>query len=651
MVRVYVSLCVHEEEICVSGVSPHGVGVSVMIFFRGAPGPRKKTRQALIPIITPAIKNHPFHAFAIRTCVAMDRAMMDEDPWDQRGRHSLELAGADEKARATLRPSASTEAKEALAFDGERQLEKGMAGVSIEMPASRVRCVILGAAGRDFHLFLTCFKDNPHVDVVAFTCTQIPFLERRTIFPFPLSGPLYPGGVPIVPEFELEHLLAGATPHVDKVILAYSDISVDAVDKLRQRVASASPTTAFIPYTDDEAILQKSLLRPRTRAKVLAITGVRTGVGKSQASRYAMKYLTQQEGLKVVSLRHPMPYGNLIEERVQKFSSYEDLERQHVTIEEREEYEPYIAVGLSVYAGVDYQAILDVAESESPDVILFDGGNNDLPFIKPDLYIVVADPFRPGHETTYFPGKFNFTHADVVLINKTDSAPRNGVRGLMQSAHSRNPTASIVVSRSPPTLIREESACHLARHDDRFPEQRPEHIIQKGCHVLCVEDGPSCTHGGMPFGAATFAALEAGACEIVDPRPFLKGSLVDVFNKYEGLGPLLPCMGYSPEQVQDLKETINATICDTVVCGTPIDLRRVLGDGQLNKPLVRVRYELCDVPEDEVKELMSKQPFEQEVTGRFSDILHKFADLVRHDANPQSVPTIQQFIASGGNPL
>ena len=492
------------------------------------------------------------------------------------------------------------------------------------------RIVILGAAGRDFHLFLTAYRDDPDVVVLAFTCAQIPFLEKRRTFPANLANlPLttgaarYPEGIPITPEAELESLLASFSPPADEVVLAYSDLANEEVDALRRRVAESSPTTEFKRFVDDSELMAKSMLRPTTKARVLAITGVRTGVGKSQVSRAAMCYLTQVEGLKVVAMRHPMPYGDLELQAVQRFASEDDLAANKCTIEEREEYEPYVSMGMCIYAGVDFLQILAMAEEdENPDVILWDGGNNDVPFFQPDLWVCVCDPYRPGHEATHFPGGVNFDRADVLLINKVGTGPKGGVRLILQAAHERNPAARVVLCKSPPVLVREEPVSTIAHNDGRFLEVRPD-LLVRGKRVLCVEDGPSVTHGGLERGAATIAALDNGASELVDPRATVVGSLRATFDAYgDHLGACLPAMGYSDEQVADLKATIDATPCDIVLAGTPIDLKHVLHG--CNKPIVRVKYEVADVTNEEAEALRAFPPADQSIAA-LRDVLRDFA--------------------------
>ncbi|MDH3197932.1 MAG: cyclic 2,3-diphosphoglycerate synthase [Candidatus Krumholzibacteria bacterium] len=418
------------------------------------------------------------------------------------------------------------------------------------------RIVIMGAAGRDFHNFNTVFRNDAHVTVVAFTAAQIPDIEGRT-YPARLSGDLYPGGIPIVAEEDLADLIR--RERVDVVVFSYSDVSYQHV---MQRGALANAMGAdFVTLGAERAML--SSIKP-----VIAITAVRTGSGKSQTTRKVSR-LVRERGYRVVVVRHPMPYGDLTRQVVQRFASYDDLDRHECTIEEREEYEHHLAAGSVVFAGVDYAAILREAEKEA-DVILWDGGNNDLPFYKPDLWITVVDPHRPGHEVQYYPGETNLYRADVVVVNKMDSATPGGVATVLANVASRNPRATVVKASSPVTVEGDAS------------------LIQ-GKRVLCVEDGPTLTHGEMKFGAAVVAARRHGAASIVDPRPWAAGRIRETFDAYPGIGELLPAMGYGDEQIEDLQRTINAVDCDVVIVGTPIDLLRLV---DVNKPAVRVSYAL-----------------------------------------------------------
>ena len=421
---------------------------------------------------------------------------------------------------------------------------------------SNKKILILGAAGKDFHTFNCVFRGKrDQFEVVAFTATQIPWIEDR-IYPAVLAGPGYPDGIPIRDESELEDLVRKFK--VDECVFAYSDVSYDYIDKMRKRCEAAG--TSFRTATAQETMVDCA--KP-----VIAICAVRTGAGKSQTTRKVRDILIGM-GKKVVAIRHPMPYGDLAKQAVQRFATIDDLKKHECTIEEMEEYEPHIANNTIVYSGVDYHAIIRQAEQEA-DVVLWDGGNNDTPFYKPDLHITVVDPHRPGNELTYYPGRDNFEMADVLLFNKMDTADPDNVKIIEKNAREHNPDAILIYANSPATA------------DD------PSMITGK--RVLVVEDGPTTTHGGMKIGAGTVAARAAKAAELVDPRPFLKGSLIDTFKKYPTIGPLLPAMGYSDQQVKDLEDTIEAVDCDVVVIGTPIDLRRIV---KISKPSVRVQYEL-----------------------------------------------------------
>jgi predicted GTPase len=423
------------------------------------------------------------------------------------------------------------------------------------MQNSPRRVVILGAAGRDFHDFNTVFRDDPASRVVAFTATQIPGIEGRR-YPPALAGPLYPDGIPIVPEEELGELIR--RERVDACVFSYSDVSHPTVMHLASKAVAAGA---------DFVLLGANRTMLKAKVPVIAVTAVRTGAGKSQTTRYLSRIL-KERGLRVVAVRHPMPYGNLAAQACQRFAAYADLDREKCTIEEREEYEPHLDNGFVVYAGVDYGRILREAEKEA-EVILWDGGNNDLPFYVPDLHICIADPHRAGHETAYHPGEANFRRADVILINKCDTADAGNIHLIENAAAALNPKARVLRCGSPVVC------------------ERPE--LVRGKRALVVEDGPTLTHGGMTFGAGLVAAKKAGAAAIVDPLPYAVGSLVETFRKYPNAAGILPAMGYGDEQVKDLAETIARTPCDVVVVGTPIDLTRVLTIG---KPWVRVRYEL-----------------------------------------------------------
>ena len=419
----------------------------------------------------------------------------------------------------------------------------------------RIRVLIMGAAGRDFHNFNTFFRDRKRYEVVAFTATQIPNIEGR-VYPPELAGSLYPEGIPIYPEEELADLIQ--EHRISQVVFAYSDVSHEYVMHKASLVLAASA---------DFRLLGTRHTMVESTKPVVAVCAVRTGSGKSQTTRHVCDTL-QALDHKVVAIRHPMPYGDLVAQKVQRFADYGDLDKHNCTIEEREEYEPHIDRGVVVYAGVDYEAILREAEQEA-DIIVWDGGNNDLPFYKPDLFIVVADPHRPGHELTYYPGESNLRAADVVVLNKIDTANLDGIAQVRKNVRSVNPTATILEAASP---IFVEDPAAIA-----------------GKQVLVVEDGPTLTHGEMAYGAGYVAAQRFGAAEIVDPRPYAVGSITATFEKYPTTGAVLPAMGYGDEQICDLEETINATPCDLVIIGTPIDLRRVVN---IKHPTERVRYEL-----------------------------------------------------------
>ena len=422
---------------------------------------------------------------------------------------------------------------------------------------NRKRVVIMGAAGRDFHDFNVVYRLDPGVEVVAFTATQIPGIAGRR-YPAELAGPMYDEGIPIVPEVELEQLIRRRS--VDEVVFAYSDVSHETVMHAASRVLAAGA---------DFTLLGPARTMIKSRRPVLAVGATRTGAGKSQTTRY-LAGLLADAGLTPVVIRHPMPYGDLVAQRVERFATYADLDRYETTIEEREEYEPHLDAGRVVYAGVDYEAILHEAELEA-DVILWDGGNNDFPFYAPDLYIVVADPLRPGDERHYHPGETNIRMADVVIINKIDSAETEAVDAVRASIAELNPTAEILTARSDLTLVGPSI---------------------EGARVVVVEDGPTLTHGGMHYGAGIVAARRFGAGAIVDPRPVAVGSIREVLDRYPALEPLVPAMGYGPIQTRELEATLNACDADIVLSATPIDLTRVL---HLDKPVTRVRYELAEV--------------------------------------------------------
>ncbi len=423
------------------------------------------------------------------------------------------------------------------------------------MSSNEKRVVILGAAGRDFHDFNTVFRGDPTTRVVAFTATQIPGIAGRR-YPAVLAGPRYASGIPIVPEEDLPRLIQDEK--ADTCVFSYSDVRHEHV----MHLASQS-----IALGADFLLLSARRTMLPAKVPVIAVTAVRTGAGKSQTTRYLSNIL-KKLGKRVVAVRHPMPYGDLADQVCQRFAAYADLDREKCTIEEREEYEPHIDNGFVVYAGVDYGKILARAEEEA-DVILWDGGNNDLPFYVPDLHICIADPHRAGHETAYHPGEANFRRADVLVLNKCDTAEAAGIAAVEEAAARLNPKARVLRAHSPVTL------------------EHPEWVAGK--KVLAVEDGPTLTHGGMRYGAGVVAAKQAGAASLVDPSPYAVGSIRDTYAKYPNAVGILPAMGYGEAQVAELAETIRRTPCDAVVIGTPIDLRRVL---KIDKPAVRVRYDL-----------------------------------------------------------
>ncbi len=434
------------------------------------------------------------------------------------------------------------------------------------------RIVIMGAAGRDFHDFNTYFRGNPDYEVVAFTATQIPNIEDR-LYPTEIAGPEYPRGVPILPEDELESIIEAE--EIDFCTFSYSDVSHEYVMHVASRCLAAGAGLMLLGP-------RQTLLD--SKWPVISVCAVRTGAGKSQTTRYIVSRL-REFGRKPVVVRHPMPYGDLVKQRVQRFETYDDLEFHEVTIEEREEYEPHLRQGTIVYAGVDYEAILRQAEGDG-DLVLWDGGNNDLPFFRPNLHIVIADPHRAGHELAYHPGEANLRMADVVIINKVGSALAEDVETVRRNIAAANPRALVLIGRSPLTI------------------DRPEAL--KGKRVLAVEDGPSLTHGGLQLGAASLAAREHGAKELVDPRPFAVGSIVETFEKYSGTGPVLPAMGYGEEQVSELAETIRNSDADVIAIGTPIDLARLI---DIDRPTVRVTYELT-LDEPEVLDGLLRQTIE-----------------------------------------
>jgi len=438
------------------------------------------------------------------------------------------------------------------------------------------KVIIMGAGGRDFHNFNVVFRDDPNTEVTAFTAAQIPGIDERR-YPAALAGELYPDGIPIRPEHELHDLIREG--HVDDVVLAYSDLAHEDVMHKASLVLAAGAN--FRLLGPDATML-------RSEGPVVAVCAVRTGCGKSQTSRKVGQLLLDA-GLKVALVRHPMPYGDLEAMRVQRFSTIEEIDASDPTIEEREEYELPVELGMIMYAGVDYEQILRQAEAEA-DVVIWDGGNNDLPFFRPDLLIVVADPLRPGHELLYHPGETNLRMADVVVINKVDSAEAHNVEQVLANIEAVNPMAKVVFAKSPPEL-----------------ESGPDLL---GRRVLVVDDGPTLTHGQMPFGAGLVAARNAGAGSIVDPRPYAVGSIKETLERWPQLTNVLPAMGYDDEQLQELEETINAAECDVVVTGTPIDLGRLISS---RHPIRHVRYELEEVGEPTLADVL--EPLVAQVKG------------------------------------
>ncbi|HNS63177.1 MAG TPA: cyclic 2,3-diphosphoglycerate synthase [Anaerolineaceae bacterium] len=430
-----------------------------------------------------------------------------------------------------------------------------------------IRTLIMGAAGRDFHNFNVFFRDNKDYEVVAFTATQIPNIEGRR-YPAELAGSLYPEGIPIYPESELQDLIRKYK--VDQVVFAYSDVPHEVVMHKASLVMAVGA---------DFRLMGQHSTQLKSTKPVISVCAVRTGSGKSQTTR-RVSLILRDMGYKVAAIRHPMPYGDLVKQKVQRFATYADLEKHECTIEEREEYEPHIDNGVIVYAGVDYEAILRQAEQEV-DIVLWDGGNNDFPFYVPDLAIVVADPHRPGHERTYHPGETNIRAADVFVINKVDTADPDAVIAVRDSLHELNPKAVVIEAASPLFV------------DD------PESI--RGKRVLVIEDGPTLTHGEMAYGAGWVAARRFGAAEIVDPRPFAVGTIADTYRKYPSTGAILPAMGYGEKQTRDLEKTIDRADVDMVISATPIDLTRVL---KVRKPMQRVRYELQEIGQPTLEEIL-----------------------------------------------
>ena len=429
------------------------------------------------------------------------------------------------------------------------------------------RVLILGAGGRDFHNFNVFYRPRPEYEVVGFTATQIPDIEGR-IYPSALAGARYPNGIPIYPEEDLEQLVRQL--RVDEVIFAYSDVSHEHVMHLASRAIAVGASFGLLG--PDATMLT-------SRRRVVSIGAARTGAGKSQTTRRVAGIL-KKLGMRTAVIRHPMAYGDFIRQRAQRFATFEDLDRYEVTIEEREEYEPHIQQGTIVYAGVDYADVVQMAEPDA-DVLIWDGGNNDFPFLRTNLHIVLLDPHRAGHELRYHPGEANLRMANVVVINKVDTAKPDDVMTVRTNAARVNPQATIVEAASPVTV------------DD------PSQI--RGRRALVVEDGPTLTHGGMAFGAATLAARNHGARELVDPRPHAVGSIREVFEHYPHLGPVLPAMGYGAEQTRELQETIERADADVVVIGTPVDLRRVMA---LRTPAVRVRYELEERTRPDLEDIL-----------------------------------------------
>ena len=435
---------------------------------------------------------------------------------------------------------------------------------------NKIKVIIMGAAGRDFHNFNVYFRNNSNYEVVAFTATQIPDIAGRK-YPAELSGPLYPEGIPIYSEEELPNLIR--EKQIDQVILAYSDLPYQYVMNKASIVLSNG---ADFRLMGPKSTMLKSNL------PVVSICAVRTGCGKSQTTRKVTDIL-KKKGYKTAVIRHPMPYGDLREQIWQRYENYADLDRYNCTIEEREEYEPHLDRGNILYAGVDYQEILKRAEKDV-DIIVWDGGNNDLPFYKSDLHIVVTDPHRAGHEMAYYPGEANLRMADVVVMNKIDTANLDKINQLRENIHKLAPEAILIEAASPLTV------------------DNPELI--RGKRVLVVEDGPTLTHGEMKYGAGVVAAQKYGAKEIVDPRPYAIGTIKDTYTKYPGIGTLLPAMGYGKKQIQELENTINAVDCDIVIIGTPIDLSRIV---KINKKSIRVKYELQEIGRPDLEEVLSQK--------------------------------------------
>jgi predicted GTPase len=436
---------------------------------------------------------------------------------------------------------------------------------------ARTRVLIAGAAGRDFHNFNLVYRDRPDYEVVAFTATQIPNIDGRR-YPAELAGSLYLEGIPILPGSALEELVR--EHEIDSVVFAYSDVTHEHVMHIGSRALAAGASFHLISPHDTMLVTPKPSV---------AICAVRTGSGKSQTTR-KVAAIFRNAGKRVAVLRHPMPYGDLAAQAVQRFERYEDLDAADATIEEREEYEPHLAEGNLVFAGIDYERILRAAEQEA-DVILWDGGNNDTPFVEPDVHIVVVDPHRPGHELRYHPGETNLRMADVCVVNKIDSAPQEGIEAVLGSIHEHNANARVVLAASPFEV-----------------EGDVEQI--RGKRVLAIEDGPTLTHGEMTYGAAVLAAKQHGAAALVDPRPFAVRSIAETFEQYPSVGQLLPAMGYGRKQMEDLRETIARSDADLVLIGTPIDLRRLI---ELDKPALRVTYKLQEMGEPTLEDVLAEK--------------------------------------------
>lgn len=433
----------------------------------------------------------------------------------------------------------------------------------------RRKAVIMGAAGRDFHNFNVYFRENEHYDVIAFTATQIPDIEGR-VYPPELSGNLYPNGIPIKAESELKEIIE--KEGIDEVFFAYSDVSHDYLMHTAEQV---------LAWGADFTLQGPTSTMVKSTKPVISVCAVRTGCGKTQTSLRIVEILKGM-GKRVASIRHPMPYGDLAKQKVQRFATLEDMNLHECTIEEMEEYEPHIIRGSIIYAGVDYEAILREAEKEA-DIIIWDGGNNDLPFYNSDLEIVVADPHRPGHELDYYPGEANLLRADVIVINKIDTAEQKNIDTLKATIKEKNPEAIVIEANSPVSV------------------ENPDEI--KGKRVLAIEDGPTLTHGEMKYGAGVVAAKKFGAAELVDPRPFVSGTIAETYEEYPFIGTLLPAMGYGKKQMKELEEVINRTDCDLVVVGTPIDLGKQLN---IEKPHVRVTYELEEIGSPNLEEVLKK---------------------------------------------